>query len=99
MNQKPGLVDVSMNQEMQGQNSVYPRGDTEGREGPTRGAPTSSPSRHHHRGITIAAQGRLWLLGSVVDGEMRLIDARKAARRDWGGILDWRLGGDGKFPL
>ncbi len=45
------------------------------------------------------AQGRLCLLGSVVDGEMRLIDARKVVRRDWGGILDWRLGGDGKLPL
>ena len=38
--------------------------------------------------ISIAAQGRLCLFGSVVDGELRLNDAGKMVRRVWDGMPD-----------
>ena len=42
--------------------------------------------------ISVVAQGRLCLFGSVVDGELRLNDAGKMVRRVWDGMPD-------RFPL
>jgi len=49
--------------------------------------------------ITIVAQGRMCLFGSVVDGEMRMNAAGKLVCWDWGGNFDWCLGGDSELPL
>ena len=42
--------------------------------------------------ISVVAQGRLCLFGSVVDGELRLNEAGKMVRRVWDGMPD-------RFPL